>query len=90
MVKVSNVILMEILILDNLKKVKPMEKVFTHGLMAKFMTVSGFLGSNKVTEFGKVLELTLILENGMHLRLMASEFILGLMVIAMKASGTCA
>ena len=58
MVKVLSVILMEIPISDNLKKVKPMEKVFTLGLMVKFMMESGFLGSNKVTEFGKVLELT--------------------------------
>ena len=89
MAKDLSVIPMATLILASLKMVKLMEKAYTHGKMVKYMTASGIRDLNKVMVYGRELIRILILENGVHQKLMVMVCILGQMEIDMKGNGLC-
>lgn len=71
----------------SLKIISHMVKVFTHGLMVKFMKVSGNKGLKKDKVFGKASLVTHILVSGHKVKLMGMVFISGKMVIDMKVNG---
>ena len=90
MEEVTKSLQMEILIKENIVKEKLMEKVFLHGLMAKFMMVNGSKASKKDMEYGKEKTEILILVNGKKAKLMDSGCIFGKMEIGMRVNGKLA
>ena len=90
MVKASKGILLEILTLGNSNTEKLMGKEFTLGKTEKCMMENGIKELNRDMESGKASRMILILENGVHQKLMVMESIHGLMETGMKVNGKCA
>ena len=64
-----------------------MARVFTLGLMARCMMVSGFKAESRAMVFGEASIMIIILENGFSLKHMGMEFIIGQMAIGMRGNG---
>jgi len=82
-----NVIQMETHILEIFREAKRMEKVFTLGVMVKYMMENGIKDLSMAMEYGEDYIMILTLENGGHQKLKDMEFTLGKMEIVMKVNG---
>jgi hypothetical protein len=87
MVKLLNVILMVIRIMDHSIMGKHMVKVFIHGVTEKSMMENGIKDWSMDMESGEVFTMILILGNGDHLKQKDMEFILGKTAIDTKENG---
>lgn len=66
---------------------KHMVKAFTNGQMAKYMTASGTVESNRATVSGRAFRVSHISASGSTIRLRGTESISGATVTAMRANG---